>query len=85
MYTYVQRVADLHGIEAVFPRQKILPKHFDKAVVLDSIGRRTLPSTSDEYKWNLYYPALDAFNAELSRHFDSKNIELIHAIQACEL
>ena len=31
----------------------------------------------------LYYPVLDVLLAELSRHFDQKNLDLMHAIQAC--
>ena len=60
VYTCVQSIADLHGIEAAF-RDKRNCQSILKSIVLEFIGRKLLPSTSNEYKWKLYYPGMDDF------------------------
>ena len=35
------------------------------------------------YPLSLYFPVLDSFLAELRRRFDDKNMDVMHAIQAC--
>ena len=86
LYGYVQSVAELHNIEQHAPRQlrrKKAPSRFPDSDLLESTGSRSSLSTSDEYKISLFFPVLDAFLAELRRHFDEKNIEIMRSIQAC--
>ena len=40
-------------------------------------------STSDEYKVSVYFPVLDSFLVELKDRFNSQNVEIMKAIQAC--
>ena len=85
-YQYAVSVAELHSIEPSLPvktRQKRLPKRFEDGVILDSIGSREPVSCDQEYKVTIFFPVLDAIIAEISRRFDQKNIEIMHAIQAC--
>ena len=40
-------------------------------------------SISDSYKIALLFPAIDTFLSVLSQRFDEKNLNIMHAIQAC--
>ena len=85
-YQHAVSIAELHDIEPSLPvktRQKRCPKHFEDGVILDSIGSRESVSCDQEYKVSIFFPVLDAVIAEISRPFDQKNIEIMHAIQAC--
>ena len=50
---------------------------------LETTGSRDNLSSSDSYKIALFFPAIDTFLSELSQRFDEKNMNIIHAIQAC--
>ena len=85
-YQYAMSIAELNDIEPSLPvktRQKRRPKRFDDCVILDSTGSRESVSCDEEYKVSIFFPVLDAVIAEISRRFDQKNIEIMHAIQAC--
>ena len=72
----------MHDIEPSFSvktRQKRCPKRFEDGV----IGSRESVSCDQEYKVSIFFPVLDAVIADISRRFDQKNIEIMHAIQAC--
>ena len=49
----------------------------------ETTGSRDNLSSSDSYKIALFFPAIDTFLSELSQRFDEKNMNIIHAIQAC--
>ena len=87
VYTYVERIADLHGIKLVpfnSYRHKQPPKHYDDSIILETTGIREPQSSSQEYKRAFYFPVLDAFIAELGRCFDEKNMDIMRTIQACD-
>ena len=86
MFSYVQQVADLNEIavtECQRRRQKRLPSRFEEGVILESVGSRESTSTSDDYKITVYFPVLDSFLVELKEQFNSQNVEIMKAIQAC--
>ena len=85
-YQYAVSIAEVHDIEPSLPvktRQKQCPKRFEDGIILDSIGSRESVSCDQEYKVSVFFPVLDAVIADISRRFDQKNIEIMHAIQAC--
>ena len=47
-----------------------------------SIGSRESASCEQEYKVAVFFPVLDAVISQISRRFDQKNINVMHAIQA---
>ena len=63
-------------------RQRKLPKRFEDGVILEIARSRQNLSCSDTYKTSMYIPVLDAF---LSGRFDDKNIDIMQAVQACNL
>ena len=52
-------------------------------MILESTGHREPLSTSNSYKISLYCPVLDVFLAKFSQYSDHKNLDVMHAIQAC--
>uniref|UniRef100_A0A1X7U3I1 HAT C-terminal dimerisation domain-containing protein n=1 Tax=Amphimedon queenslandica TaxID=400682 RepID=A0A1X7U3I1_AMPQE len=38
---------------------------------------------SDEYKVQFYFPVINSFLAEISRHFDANNLNIMKAIESC--
>ena len=85
-YQYAVSVAESHGIDPSPPmktRQRRVPKRFDDGIIYDSIGSKETLTCDQEYKATVFFPALDATIAEISRRFDQKNIEIMHSIQAC--
>ena len=64
-------------------KKKKQPTHLSECMILGSTGHKELLTTSNSYKTSLYYPVLDVFLAKLSQCFDQKNLDLMHAIQAC--
>ena len=93
LYTYVECIANHHCIEISSPlphsvrRSRQPPKHLSSSVIFDSTGSRqpvtSIHVASDEYKIKFYFPVLDSFLAEISRHFDNKNLNIMIAIQLC--
>ena len=86
VYRYAKDVAELHSIEVEVvcqSRRRKHPARLSECIILESTGHRDPLSASDSYKTSLYFPVLDVFLAELSRRFDQKNLDLMHAIQAC--
>ena len=88
VYDYAVRIADHHSINVTVPsrqqRQTRLPKRLEDTVVLTFTGHRDVPvNCSDHYKTTLYFAVLDTFVSELNRRFDSKNMKIMKAIQAC--
>ena len=85
-YKYTTDVAALHNISVSSPRlqrQRQLPRRFDDAVIMQSTGARETMATAESYKISLYFPILDAIITELRNRFDSKNLDLMRAIQCC--
>ena len=88
LYTYIERIANHHCIEISPPsvrRTRQPPKHLSSSVIFDTTGSRQ-PVTniaSDEYIIKFYFPVLDSFLAEISRRFDTKNLNIMKAIQSC--
>ncbi len=83
---YSQQVAELHEIPVTSLQQKRhtrLPSRFEDTVVLESTGSRACLSTGDQYKVDVYLPILDSFLVELKERFNSRNMEIMKAIQAC--
>lgn len=87
VFDYAVRVAEHHAIEVVVPqrRQSRQPRRLEDTVFLASSGRRDAPGTncSEHLKVALYFAVLDAFLSELKRRFDSKNLQIMKAVQAC--
>jgi len=87
LFHYVTSITDFHKIE-VEPettriRQRRLHSQYKDGVILETTGSRDNLSSSDSYKIALFFPAIDTFLSELSRRFDEKNMNIMHAIQAC--
>lgn len=85
-YCYAKDVAELHSIvvESICQsRRKKHPTRLSECMILESTGHREPLSTSVSYKTSLDYPVLVVFLAELSQRLDQKNLDLMHAIQAC--
>ena len=89
VYKYVGDIANLHGINEptsdVLTRKRKAPRYLNDSVVLESTGSRERTSLNprESYKIDHYFPILDTFLAELGNHFDSKNLNIMSAIQAC--
>jgi len=87
LFTYVESVAQLHGIEIAEPRptrKRKLPSCLhDDAIILETTALRDQMTTSQEFKVNLYFPILDAFLMEMNHRFGERNVELMRAIHAC--
>ena len=86
LFSYVQQVAELNEIsvtECQQRRQRRLPSRFEEGVILESVGSRKSVCTSNEYKLDIYFPILDSFLAEIQERFNSQNVEIMKAIQAC--
>ena len=87
IWRYANRIAEVHDIDVEYPsgtsRRRRPPKRFEETVILESVGARESLSSSEQYKRELYFPVLDAILTELSRRFDSKNVEIMCGIQAC--
>lgn len=86
LFRYTKSIAELHNIEIQHlseTRQRRLPRRFQDCVVLETTGSRDALSCSNSYKTKLYFPIIDTFLSEISRRFDEKNINIMHAIQAC--
>ena len=86
LFQYTKSIAELHNFE-IQPlseaRQRRLPRRFRDCVILETTGSRDVLSCSNNYKTKLYFPIIDTFLSEISRRFDEKNINIMHAIQAC--
>lgn len=83
LYDYAKSVASHNGIAVeTEKRKRKVPRRLEDVYVLDTTGSRQLPSCSQQYKRELYFPVLDSFLTELNRRFTSQNIELMRAIQA---
>lgn len=83
LFCYAQSVAEVKHIDITNPRpprQRQLPQHFQDCIVLAPTGTWEALSTSQQYKVNLYFPAIDTFLAELNCHFSQENIEIMRAI-----
>ena len=86
LFTYIESVAKLHGINIVGhrpSRKRKLPSRLCDAVILESTGSSEAQTTSQEFKVGVYYPVLDAFLLELHERFSGRNVELMKAIHAC--
>lgn len=63
------------------PRQK--QRRLDEFVVESACGSVSNPTTSDDFKRQLFYPCLDRMVEELTRRFSDVGEELMSGIQAC--
>ena len=85
LYEYVESVANLYGIEKSQQpqRNRRIPGRFQDVMVLESTGARDVLSSSQDFKTSLFYPMLATFLSELRRRFNSRNVTLLTAMQAC--
>ncbi len=87
VFDYAVSVSEHRAIEVEAPqrRQSRQPRRLEDTIVLASSGHREAPATncSEHFKVTLYYAVLDAFLSELKRRFDSKNLQIMRAVQAC--
>ena len=83
LFQYTESIAEVHNIE-VQPlsetRQRRLPKRFEDCIVLEATGSCDDLCCSNSYKTKFYFPVIDTFLSEISRRFDEKNINSMHAI-----
>jgi len=71
LFSYAKDVARVKEIKAdvmIFANlgQKSLPQHFQDSIICISTGSREALSTSNQYKINLYFPAIDALLNEFN-------------------
>lgn len=87
LYKYTQDVAKLNDIPTTVTtrpsRSKQPPKHLGDGIVMQSIGSREALDCRESFKVSLYFCILDSMLGELRRRFESKNLKIMKAIQAC--
>ena len=86
IYRYASQIADLHCIEIQpfsIPRSRKRPARLDDSIVMESVGFREIPSTTDTYKTSFYYPILDKFLQELESRFENNNLLIMKGVAAC--
>lgn len=86
VYKYSTDIAMLHSVDihqTATKRKRRAPSHLADTVLLESTGSRDQPSTSDEFKTQLFFPVLDKFLVELQNRFDGKNLAIMNGIAAC--
>ena len=52
-------------------------------IVLESVGSREIPTTSEQFRISLYFPIVDAMISELQHQFADKSLEHMKAVGAC--
>ena len=87
VFEYAVSVSQHHAIEIQVQRkrQSMQPRRLEGTTVSTSLGHREAPAVncSEHFEVTLYYAVLDAFLSELKKRFDSKNLHIMKAVQAC--
>ena len=85
LFTYtkdVSRVKEINVGDISASRTRILPQHFQDGIVCISTGSQEALSTSEQYKINLYFPAIDALLNEFKTRFNKDSLVIMKAIAA---
>ncbi|KAI6653075.1 Zinc finger MYM-type protein 1-like [Oopsacas minuta] len=83
--SYARDVANLNAIDFCFPsqpRQRKLPGSLENCDISSPVGNRSILSTEEQYRNNLYLPVIDRLLAELNHRFNSNSRVLMKATQA---
>ena len=87
VFEYAVSVSQHRAIEVQVQqkRQSRQPRRLEDTIVATSLGHREAPAVncSEHFKVTLYYAVLDAFLSELKKRFNSKNLRIMKAVQAC--
>ena len=86
LYKYATDVAALYDISTISQRphrSRKTPRQLQDGIILEATGTRDHLTTSQQYKTAVYFPILDTITAEMKKQFDSKNIELMKAVDCC--
>ncbi len=89
LYDYSVEVAKFHNITITSDpttrrgRKRKRPSHLHESVILETVGSRNDPGTSEELKIHFYFPVLDGFISELGNRFNDKNLMIMKGVSAC--
>ena len=84
VYNYATSIASLHDVPIeVQPKRRRRPAHLTDNLIYESVGSRITPSTSDQFKVELYFPVLDKFFHELNHRFQDRNATIMKGISPC--
>ena len=85
VYNYATSIASLHDvpIEVQPKKRRRRPAHLTDNLIYESVGSRITPSTSDQFRVELYYPVLDKFLHELNHRFQDRNATIMKGISTC--